>query len=397
MPHTRDAQQPIDLEHAPFFLLLERLGRRVLRPGGRVATGRLLDGLGIGGDDDVVELAAGVGATAAEVLARGPRSYTAVEPEERFVPRLVRAAGEGTMRHVPASARETGLDDGCADVVIGEAILTMQGDEARRAIVREAARLLRPGGRYGIHELATLVDDPAGVRAVQRDLSQVVRVAARPVPVDDWCAVLRDAGLEVVEVERFPLRLLTLRGLVDDEGVRGAMRVLGRVVRWPAARRRVRRARRVHREHRASLAAVVVIARRPPDGEAPEADGAAPTVRVGDAMVAAPKTIPADGTVRDLRTAFDNPHVVTALLVDGTAFAGTVDRDALPADVADDRPLRGLARTDLPTVTPDTPLPDAAALLEATGRRRLVVLDHDGRTLRGLLCLTEDRARFCRR
>jgi CBS domain-containing protein len=118
--------------------------------------------------------------------------------------------------------------------------------------------------------------------------------------------------------------------------------------------------------------------------------------RVGDAMVAAPKTVPADGTVGDLRALLRNPHVVSALLVDGAAFAGVVDRDALPDDVADDRPVRAFARTDVPTVTPDAALDDATALLEATGLRRLVVLDRDGRTLRGLLCLTRDRGGFCR-
>lgn len=118
--------------------------------------------------------------------------------------------------------------------------------------------------------------------------------------------------------------------------------------------------------------------------------------RVRDVMVAAPKTLPADGTVGDLRATFGNPHVVTALLVDGTAFAGVVDRDSLPADIGDEHPVRALGRTDVPTVTPDTSLEDAAALLDARGLRRLVVLDRDGRTLRGLLCLTRDRSGFCR-
>lgn len=118
--------------------------------------------------------------------------------------------------------------------------------------------------------------------------------------------------------------------------------------------------------------------------------------RARDVMVAAPKTVPADGTVRDLRATFGNPHVVTALLVDGTAFAGVVGRDALTDGAADDLPARALARTDVPTVTPDAPLEEASALLEETGLRRLVVLDRDGRTLRGLLCLTPDRSGFCR-
>ncbi|HVW19353.1 MAG TPA: CBS domain-containing protein [Solirubrobacteraceae bacterium] len=118
-------------------------------------------------------------------------------------------------------------------------------------------------------------------------------------------------------------------------------------------------------------------------------------VRVADAMVAAPKTMPADATVADLRAAFANPHVLTALLVDGTAFAGAVERGALRDDLPDDRPARALARRDMPTIGPDAPLSEAIARLDADGGQRLVVVDRDGRTLRGLLCLTSDRSGFC--
>lgn len=118
-------------------------------------------------------------------------------------------------------------------------------------------------------------------------------------------------------------------------------------------------------------------------------------LRVRDAMVASPKTMAADGTVGDLRGMFANPHVAMALLVDGAAFAGVLRRDALPADVPDDRPARGLARRDVPTIEPDAPLEDARRILDESDERRLVVLDPDGSTLRGLLCLTPDRGAFC--
>lgn len=180
MGHSRSAQPTIDPEEAPFFALLERLGRRVLRPGGRDATRRLLEGLGVGAGDDVVELAAEVGATASEVLSRRPRSYTAVEPNPDFAPRLVEVLDAGSAQRVAAAAQATGLADASADVVIGEAMLTMQTDPERSAIVGEPMRLLRPGGRYGIHELATLTDEPGRIRDLQRELSQAVRVGARP-------------------------------------------------------------------------------------------------------------------------------------------------------------------------------------------------------------------------
>ncbi|HWK29123.1 MAG TPA: CBS domain-containing protein [Solirubrobacter sp.] len=118
-------------------------------------------------------------------------------------------------------------------------------------------------------------------------------------------------------------------------------------------------------------------------------------LRVRDAMVTTPKTTPANASVAELRATFANPHVVTALLVDGPAFAGIVHRDTLAGDVADASPARALAVRDVPTIAPDAPLTEALAGLDERGERRLVVLDGDGSTLRGLLCLTTDRQGFC--
>ena len=123
--------------------------------------------------------------------------------------------------------------------------------------------------------------------------------------------------------------------------------------------------------------------------------GAATGALVRDAMVTSPKTMPADGSVADLRTMFANPHVVTALLVDGAEFVGIVHRDALRDDASDEQPARSLVRRDVATIDPDAPLAEALTVLDDRAERRLVVLDRDGRTLRGLLCLTSDRNGFC--
>ena len=122
---------------------------------------------------------------------------------------------------------------------------------------------------------------------------------------------------------------------------------------------------------------------------------AVPGTLVRDAMVTSPKTMPADGTVADLRATFANPHVMSALLVDGSAFVGLVDRDSLRDETPDGQPARSLVRRDVATIDPDAPLAEALAALDEHAERRLVVLDRDGRTLRGLLCLTSDRNGFC--
>jgi CBS domain-containing protein len=114
---------------------------------------------------------------------------------------------------------------------------------------------------------------------------------------------------------------------------------------------------------------------------------------VRDVMVRRPKTLPADSSVGDLRRLFSNAHVMTALLVDGDAFAGAVDRHSVPDDSADDSPARSLA-TSGDVIGPDAPMADAVARLEERGTDRLIVLD--GPNLVGLVCLTKDRDGFCR-
>jgi hypothetical protein len=60
----------LDTAKMPGHWLLLRLGKRVLRPGGVELTLRMLDGLNIHPDDDVVEFGPGLGVTARLTLAR---------------------------------------------------------------------------------------------------------------------------------------------------------------------------------------------------------------------------------------------------------------------------------------------------------------------------------------
>ena len=122
---------------------------------------------------------------------------------------------------------------------------------------------------------------------------------------------------------------------------------------------------------------------------------AAAGFRVRDAMVTSPKTVPADGSIGDLRAVFANSRAATALLVDGPDFVGVVHRDAVPSGGSDERPARALLREDVPTIDPDAPLSEALTILDESAERRLVVVDRDGRRLRGLLVLTRDRNGFC--
>jgi len=243
--------------------LLARLGKRVLRPGGAALTATLLDRALVAGAD-VVELAPGLGRTARDILDLRPRSYVGVDADPDAAAAVGRMVGDRG-RTVVADAAATTLPDACADVVIGEAMLTMQSDRGKNAIVAEAARLLQPGGRYAVHELA-LTTDSAGPADTEtrKDLARAIRVNARPLPVDDWTALLAAHGLVVDHVDTAPMALLEPRRIVADEGLAGALRFARNLLTNHGARRRVLAMRRTFRAHRAHLVTVAITARRPP-------------------------------------------------------------------------------------------------------------------------------------
>jgi CBS domain-containing protein len=117
--------------------------------------------------------------------------------------------------------------------------------------------------------------------------------------------------------------------------------------------------------------------------------------RVGEVMIRAPRTVPADATVAQVREQFANPRVRLVLLVDGERFAGVVAPDDLPAAAAASDPVRAHARRDVDTVGPQTDIAEALSVMDGAGHRRLVVLDPSGTDLVGLLCLDQTGTSFC--
>lgn len=246
--------------------LLAKMGKKVLRPGGWELTETLVDKLHIGTEDQLVEFGPGVGKTADLMLRKHPASYTGVDPNDEVEASLKQVlARYPQARKVAANAKETGLQDGCATVVIGEAMLTMQSRDEKLAIAKEAFRLLRPGGHYAIHELAFIPDDcPEAVQnAVGKALSLAIKVGARPLTVHDWTELLEETGFQVEMTTTRPMALLEPKRMISDEGLGGFLKFVFNVMRNPAARKRVLNMRKTFKTHRANLAAIGAVAVKP--------------------------------------------------------------------------------------------------------------------------------------
>jgi SAM-dependent methyltransferase len=269
MAHTAAVREPV-IQKMPGHWLLARMGKRVLRPGGLELTRHLLAELAISADEEVVEFAPGLGVTARMTLERNPRSYTAIERDNEAA-QTVRAYLSGS-RHkcVVGTAEQTGLADKSASVVYGEAMLSMQPDQTKRRIIAEAARLLRPGGRYGIHELSLVPDDvDNSIReSIRQELTDEIHVGVRPLTVGEWRELLEGAGLTVVSEHTALMHLLEPLRLIKDEGLFRALRFVWNVATHSQARQRVLRMRRVFRKYSSHLAAISLIAVK--NNEAPQ-------------------------------------------------------------------------------------------------------------------------------
>lgn len=254
----------LDVSRMPGHWLLARLGKRVLRPGGLELTRAMLSRLAVSSGDRVVELAPGLGTTLRLVLAMNPASYTGVERDEVAVRATRRFLRQGRDECRQGVASKTGLDGDSADVIFGEAMLTMNTAEQKASIIGEAFRVLKDGGRYGIHELGLLPDDlPEADKAeIQEALSRSIHIGARPLTVSEWRQALEAGGFEVISTQTAPMHLLQLGRLLQDEGVLGVLRITSNVLRSPAARRRVLEMRSVFRKYESKMCGVIVVARK---------------------------------------------------------------------------------------------------------------------------------------
>jgi ubiquinone/menaquinone biosynthesis C-methylase UbiE len=87
------------------------------------------------------------------------------------------------------------LPDASVDVVISNCVINLAADKSK--VVREAARVLRPGGRFAVSDVIADPDMDAVTRA---DMQQWTGCVAGALTRDEFERALLDAGMEDVEI-----------------------------------------------------------------------------------------------------------------------------------------------------------------------------------------------------
>ncbi len=104
-------------------------------------------------------------------------------------------AGVSNVEFHQGYIEEIPLPDASVDVVISNCVLNLSGDKPR--VLREAARVLRPGGRFAISDVVADEDMDDATRA---DMQQWTGCIAGALTQREFTRALTDAGLTDIEI-----------------------------------------------------------------------------------------------------------------------------------------------------------------------------------------------------
>lgn len=198
------------------YAFLAVLGKRVIHPGGKASTDRLLEWAALQRGERVLDIGCGVATTAVRLAKECDVEVAAADISplmRQRAQRAVRAAGvSDRVRVEEADILCLPYDDDSFDCVFAEAV-TMFVDRQRAA--KELARVCRPGGRVLATEFYWR--EPPTEEARQIFLGEVCP-GLRFDSIDEWVDIYGGAGLGDIRSESGPFAMMTPRGFLTDEG-----------------------------------------------------------------------------------------------------------------------------------------------------------------------------------
>ena len=104
-------------------------------------------------------------------------------------------AGVANVEFVKGHIEDIPLPDAAVDVVISNCVINLSGDKPQ--VLREAARVLRPGGRFAVSDV---IADPDMDDATKADMAQWTGCIAGALTDDEFRSALAAAGLVDIEI-----------------------------------------------------------------------------------------------------------------------------------------------------------------------------------------------------
>lgn len=194
-----DARLQSHLASMPGHWLPASNEQKGIRPGGIELTKKMLKHLHINEEDEVAAFSPELGTTSKIVFQYRPKKYIAIEQNEAAVKEVQKFLPHNNSACLIGSADQAPLADETIDVLYGEAMLTMQPLKQKEAMIKEAWRILKTGGRYGIHEFCLVPN--------QLD-KQHHCINEKPLTAIEWIRLFENNRFFIETVEIVPIPAL---------------------------------------------------------------------------------------------------------------------------------------------------------------------------------------------
>ena len=204
---------------------LAKLGKKRLRPGGKLATGWLIEQGQFSSDKKVLEVACNMGTTTIELAKKYGCQITAVDLDTKALEQAHLAAAKAGVEEFvtfeKANAMKLPYEDDTFDIVINEAMLTMQTEKGKAKCMEEYYRVLKPGGVLLTHDVMLKQKD----EAVREELSRAINVNVGPLTEGSWIQLARSHRFDRVDTFVGAMTLMSVSGMIYDEGLGGTLKI----------------------------------------------------------------------------------------------------------------------------------------------------------------------------
>ncbi|MDT9501797.1 class I SAM-dependent methyltransferase [Streptococcus mutans] len=196
---------------------LARLGKKRLRPGGITATNWLIEQGQFSKDSHVLEVACNMCTTSIELAQTYGCSVEGVDRDPKTLEKAranIHEAGLDELVHVQqANAMKLPFPDDSFDIII---------NEAKIKAIKEYLRVLKPGGRLLTHDVSFTEE---GMEEQLASLRQTINANVEPLHVADWQKLFEEQGFSSVKLNYGKLTLMSIPGMIKDEGFWGTLRI----------------------------------------------------------------------------------------------------------------------------------------------------------------------------
>jgi arsenite methyltransferase len=172
-------------------------------------TGETVLDLGSGGGIDVLLSAKRVGPTGKAYGLDMTDEMLALAEENK------RKSGLTNIEFLKGEIENIPLPDNSVDVIISNCVINLSGDKDR--VMREAFRVLKPGGRFAVSDVVVRGEVPAEVR---KSMELWVGCIAGALEEMDYVKLLAKAGFDAIDIE--PTRIYSIedaRQFLTGEGL----------------------------------------------------------------------------------------------------------------------------------------------------------------------------------